>query len=74
MAEAFCAAADAEFNVSSITTAGFLAEYNPSQPPTPKQSRYLRAWTCAMGGPGGDMNYCTYTFKDLGNDKHCKYP
>jgi len=76
MAEAFCAAADAEFNVSSITTASFQAHYNPARDPrpTPEQSRYIRAWTCAMGGPGGDMNYCTYTFKDLGNDKHCKYP
>jgi len=82
-----CTALDVEFNVHAISSVDFLKlvdpsaddpsspNYDPNPPPMPAQkARALAAWACAMGGVGGDMAYCSYTYKDLGGGKFCQYP
>ena len=44
------------------------------EPPGPLHARALGAWACAMGGPGADMAYCGYTYRELGGGKFCQYP
>ena len=75
-----CAARDVEFNASAFSAAHLLALYDPTidsqlrEPPGPAHARALGAWACAMGGPGADMAYCAYTYRDLGDGKFCQYP
>ena len=82
-----CSARDAEFNTSTFSAVDFMAlydattddpsspTYEPNPPPmAPHKARALAAWACAMGGVGGDLAYCAYTYRDLGGGHFCQYP
>jgi len=72
----FCRKPDIAKLAKNMTYVEFQRVYsnNAASPyPSKRMSRFIAAWTCAMGSAGCDMAYCAYSFCDLGDDKFGVY-
>lgn len=71
-----CATLNKTRDLNTMTYNDMLKDFRPYDwgAPSDEMAETVAAWSCASGGPGGDISYCAHTYYDLTNEPAADWP